>query len=727
MASQLYKPLDTERRETRVISLLPGRWSEIVACELSVVSLDDKPEYEALSYVWGDPENTLPMLLNAHTVQVTVNLRNALRRLRRRNARIIWVDALCIHQGDLHERSQQVSIMTDIYKGAIAVQIYLGESRVLDTISEEEQATWDLVDQPPRTIWGRFNEDADAADYAKIIAFHNIQKRADGPANFGSLTEWLRQADLGAFAIMRYLADGKCFTDCLRRDAGSPIWVAALESLKHLLDSPWWRRVWTFQEAMAPQLATVIYGENEAPLDVVEDSGSVIWPLHIEGPQRCCKEFFFSLPVEQRDILMSFVTAMTDQERCHHSHYMYECPQTERLQELLQYTRGRVASDARDKVFALLGLVRHLPDPVTILPDYSMTTAQVYTRTAIELIRHANNLDILMTYEIKDIVSPIPSWVPDWSSSGNDERADVWIHSRALEFNAGPCGAGQVADLRDDRVLVINGLQVDAVSNITAPLAKESDVISTRLHEWLSALYGYYKTRGWHLDEFYPGAASLTGALTGRNSLSKGSHTVQDALWRTLIGDLMLERYSIHRRATPNDELRFSLWFKNEYSGLYDYENFYLINDVDAPTESVEEPHPEIESVLSTLRDAGHRFRVVMPRPPEPRVIKFSDYIAPIGRAFWEANDGRSFFVTSRGYMGFGPRDMREGDLLFVLVGGKVPFVLRQVSGGVEYEGFTEEEKARVYSLVGYCYVHGIMDGEAIRGHEDEVGQIFLL
>ena len=60
----------------------------------------------------------------------------------------------------------------------------------------------------------------------------------------------------------------------------------------------------------------------------------------------------------------------------------------------------------------------------------------------------------------------------------------------------------------------------------------------------------------------------------------------------------------------------------------------------------------------------------------------------------------QKFFVTEKGYFEVGPAYMKENDLVCVLYGGGVPFLLRP--------------KNNFYHLVGECYVHGIMDGEAI-------------
>jgi hypothetical protein len=74
----------------------------------------------------------------------------------------------------------------------------------------------------------------------------------------------------------------------------------------------------------------------------------------------------------------------------------------------------------------------------------------------------------------------------------------------------------------------------------------------------------------------------------------------------------------------------------------------------------------------------------------------------------------RAFFFTEKGYMGLGLSSMEEGDLVYVLSGGQVPFILRPA---ILAEGF---------SLVGESHVHGIMDGEAtVLGIEIET--IFLV
>lgn len=78
------------------------------------------------------------------------------------------------------------------------------------------------------------------------------------------------------------------------------------------------------------------------------------------------------------------------------------------------------------------------------------------------------------------------------------------------------------------------------------------------------------------------------------------------------------------------------------------------------------------------------------------------------GRRFRHAQHyntrSRVWFSTSRGDIGCGRRCIEVGDLVVVLFGARVPFVLRPQGKGID----------RRYELIGDCYVHGMMDGEAI-------------
>lgn len=176
--SQLaYEPIDSENGEIRVAELLPGQYNHPVELRLHTKNLDDRPDYEALSYAWGKTMSPRRALLNGCPLHITESLDLGLRRLRFVDrSRILWVDALCINQGDIQERSQQVQHMAMIYSSAREVLIWLGEwprsSRCPD--SETCQTTWswrqERVDGDPH--WFHFMDHF--LDILKRPWFHRV-------------------------------------------------------------------------------------------------------------------------------------------------------------------------------------------------------------------------------------------------------------------------------------------------------------------------------------------------------------------------------------------------------------------------------------------------------------------------------------------------------------------------------------------------------------------------
>ncbi|KAE9368089.1 HET-domain-containing protein, partial [Stipitochalara longipes BDJ] len=118
--------------EIRLVILESGSRDAPLRCRLIHVSLDDNPEYDALSYVWGDISVQDPaILLDGKPFQVGVNLSAALLNIRHEDLddpkeSRIWIDAICINQTNVTERNQQVQQMDRIYSRAMKVLIWLG-------------------------------------------------------------------------------------------------------------------------------------------------------------------------------------------------------------------------------------------------------------------------------------------------------------------------------------------------------------------------------------------------------------------------------------------------------------------------------------------------------------------------------------------------------------------------------------------------------------------------
>ncbi|KAK3900987.1 heterokaryon incompatibility protein-domain-containing protein [Staphylotrichum tortipilum] len=104
-----------------------------LVCTLREATFRSRPEFDALSYRWGpdDPAEKETITLNGYPFEVRRNLRDALRFLRRRTPprQAFWIDAVCINQGDIAEKTRQLRIMDQIYFRASMVVVWLGAGK----------------------------------------------------------------------------------------------------------------------------------------------------------------------------------------------------------------------------------------------------------------------------------------------------------------------------------------------------------------------------------------------------------------------------------------------------------------------------------------------------------------------------------------------------------------------------------------------------------------------
>ncbi|CAN8104890.1 unnamed protein product [Discula destructiva] len=161
--------------------------------------------YETLSYTWRDGDATEQKIIYIDTtpVYVSPNLFSAIQTLRLPSTtRHLWIDALCINQMDLSEKTQQVNMMSKIYSQCFSCNIWLGDLGSVDR--------------------------SDAQDALDIITGYTGQ----GPGH-ETARAWL--------------------ADQARRER-------ARNHINHIVSLPWWFRVWTVQEAVLPKQATMHWG-----------------------------------------------------------------------------------------------------------------------------------------------------------------------------------------------------------------------------------------------------------------------------------------------------------------------------------------------------------------------------------------------------------------------------------------------------------------------------------
>jgi heterokaryon incompatibility protein (HET) len=210
-----YEPLPRgdDGQWIRLIELHRGQGSDGIECRIRHVNLADNPQYEAISYCWGDPTITSTIeCSNNRQLTVTANLYAALSAIRFKDeSRLLWADALCINQSDVDERNAQVAIMRSIYDKAQRVLVWLGEAT--DTSDRGLDFMERLVKACPQDI---------VLELQRTVLHHDpikLLKRANAS---------LSERDMRAFLS--------------------------------ILQRPWFRRVWVVQEVVMLKDSSLLCG-----------------------------------------------------------------------------------------------------------------------------------------------------------------------------------------------------------------------------------------------------------------------------------------------------------------------------------------------------------------------------------------------------------------------------------------------------------------------------------
>ena len=129
----LYQYSAIEADQFRLLHLRPGAGRDQIHFELKPAERRDALEYEAVSYCWGEVVPSCNIVCNGTRLPVTKNGIDALWHFRLPNkSRVLWMDAICINQGNDNEKSEQVTAMGDIYSTAKRALAWAGNEARFD-------------------------------------------------------------------------------------------------------------------------------------------------------------------------------------------------------------------------------------------------------------------------------------------------------------------------------------------------------------------------------------------------------------------------------------------------------------------------------------------------------------------------------------------------------------------------------------------------------------------
>lgn len=150
--------LDRSRKEIRLLLIEPGLYEDRLRCKFkqAILSDENKPVYETISYVWGDASVRDFVYFEEYELEVPASAASALKRIRYFDRpRVVWIDAICINQQDIKERNSQVSLMRDIYSHTAVGLIWLDEDD--GDIRDAVDMIHALFDEADRTTNGFIN------------------------------------------------------------------------------------------------------------------------------------------------------------------------------------------------------------------------------------------------------------------------------------------------------------------------------------------------------------------------------------------------------------------------------------------------------------------------------------------------------------------------------------------------------------------------------------------
>ena len=329
--------------------------------------------YEALSYTWGDPSLTKPMVLNSTGTMITRNLNSALRHLRKPDVpRRLWVDALCIKQDDIADKNLFIPFMSNIYANASATIVWLGES------DDQSDLALSILE-----------------DIGSGVQRDDISRPTGDYSSEGS--HWAHHIS--------------------EREKSS--WRA----LNSLGSRPWWSRVWVIQEVACSRRSISLQAGYRL----------ASWHVVLKGIHELRARLVYVAAAWQSDFsqLLRLQGALLMQP-------------ADSFHEALARGKDSNATDSRDKVFGVLDLPK-LEKRVKIAVDYNKNVVEVYIEAARALLQDAPDLRMLALVDMADgpverqlglydsLTSGLPSWVPDWADRRPNASISRFISDQMLD------------------------------------------------------------------------------------------------------------------------------------------------------------------------------------------------------------------------------------------------------------------------------------------------------
>ncbi|KAF4778821.1 hypothetical protein HER10_EVM0010933 [Colletotrichum scovillei] len=690
MSTYPYRPLSLPN-ETRILTVQPGNLDDKIICSISHLNLDSPDEpYEALSYCWSksidavkeiDPDTDIPWAIHGlddygNTISESGTSK--------------WKD-LCDHPYYGEQYIRLGGRMPDHPIECDGVEIVVGGElfRALRRMRSKDGGE-------PLRIW----VDALCINQQDLKE-RNEHVKVMGRVYAGALRT--RVVDLASATMHEIQWHFHNNADTNRLEWGL---------LADLLNRSWFKRTWIIQEVVNSREVIVHLGTIQVPwhfLAIVIDAMS---EFKLQSMISECKGFKAIGFMEQ-----------LRKERVDKAATGTSTP----LLTLLEELRDFQATIPSDKIYGVLGLIDQRGAYVV---DYAQTPGQVFTDFAIKSIRDGS-LDILThcVDSSKPTSLKLPSWVPDWTRPGWTEPLRI----RGLEASAAGDSKPSLHIDEDAGVLHIKGRIVDVVAQVESkrqiPVPNQQGSLGgmgENKEVGKGSVGNGADTSGSNAIKMakYGGAilkherenekeAGVGGSIAGHDTERSGS-PINDAEYRL---NETMEKMAKHseewyrslidvafpdKTATP--ETWENLWrtfMCNRTRDNNERPGEDCATGFEVHYKTALEPGKGLARVLQERTDHQIESHGLAPQDGVAHYMKEKEAAERFIGAHTKWTYNRRFFRSKGGRFGWAVDGVKEGDLVVVLYGCDYPIIIR--------EG--EQKKSRI---IGDCYIHGLMDGEAM-------------
>lgn len=447
--------------------------------------------------------------------------------------------------------------------------------------------------------------------------------------------------------------------EALQRSVSAEDWKA----LQVFFESIYFRRFWVIQELALSQSAVVTWGDHHIAWPLVGICAAWLltkgWNFRVEAPITAAYNAFmiYVLPIAQNSSISVF--SKLD--------FSVALGMTVDIFD---------STDPRDRIYALLGMPFAGNDPTSTLlvkPEYTESVLSVYTRATRRILEQDRHLRILSSVQHGSEISPDgPSWVPRWNEPYSAEplalRAEQGYYANGGELF---CPDEETFGA-DGQSLSLVGLECTRVSEICEPFEK-----------------GNIRITSLERQKDRDSMTQLLGVFLNPEKQVRSS-------WSSKADQATLCGY-VHPEAQTKDA------FPQEVVATSIPGKYGMRASVEMITAEKAQRDNLGEFILYWRERCGWRADEIVHdhhlehlKTVNPLSIKMELTLCAYN-TFW----GRRIFYCEDGRVGLGPAASRPGDVIAVLFGGIVPYILRPQSDGG-------------WLFVGECFVPSLMQGEAV-------------